>query len=348
MNLQEKTIKDLLKCNNKGVPFHRESLTLEFKEQFHLASLAEYFKDFAAFANNKGGFLVFGVKDLPNRSLIGLSDESLKRFENIDEARITKFLNDAFSPSIVWERTIFEARGKKFGVFHIEQSRQKPVIAKKNTGGQELSRDKKIYEGEIYYRYGGRTQKIGYTELQNIINEKAEDINKQWQNLTARIGKVGPGNAAILDSERGLISKGQKTHLIIDQELAKKIKFIREGEFDEKAGATTLKLVGDVKAAGSVEVTKILEKQLIDKYPYSYSKLEKKIKGLRTNVKAYQIQKIIKENDIKGDKRYSDYNFRTKEHKDLYEKTGKLPNSANSIYNEDAVKFILRIIDTSK
>ena len=31
---------------------HRDSQTLEFKEAFNFAGLAEYFHDFAAFANN--------------------------------------------------------------------------------------------------------------------------------------------------------------------------------------------------------------------------------------------------------------------------------------------------------
>jgi predicted HTH transcriptional regulator len=39
---------------------HREGQELEFKEQFSFAGLAEYFKDFAAFANNRGGYLIFG------------------------------------------------------------------------------------------------------------------------------------------------------------------------------------------------------------------------------------------------------------------------------------------------
>ena len=32
---------------------HRENQELEFKEQFNLAGLADYFRDFVAFSNNK-------------------------------------------------------------------------------------------------------------------------------------------------------------------------------------------------------------------------------------------------------------------------------------------------------
>lgn len=41
--------------------YHRENSTLEFKEQFNFAGLADYLKDFAAFANNNGGYLIFGT-----------------------------------------------------------------------------------------------------------------------------------------------------------------------------------------------------------------------------------------------------------------------------------------------
>ena len=53
ININE--IKQLLKVKSDGCLYHRESQTLEFKEAFNFAGLAEYFRDFAAFANSKGG-----------------------------------------------------------------------------------------------------------------------------------------------------------------------------------------------------------------------------------------------------------------------------------------------------
>ena len=45
-------VKELLSTRQDGIVRHRESQTLEFKENFNYAGLAEYFRDFAAFANN--------------------------------------------------------------------------------------------------------------------------------------------------------------------------------------------------------------------------------------------------------------------------------------------------------
>ena len=73
-------VKELLSTRQDGIVRHRESQTLEFKENFNYAGLAEYFRDFAAFANNKGGWLIFGVKDRPRRELLGLSGKSQEQF----------------------------------------------------------------------------------------------------------------------------------------------------------------------------------------------------------------------------------------------------------------------------
>ena len=72
---------------------NRESVTIEFKESYSHSSIAQYFKAIAAFANNAGGHLIFGVGDKPRR-LKGLSEKSLEQFENIKVEEFTKALMD--------------------------------------------------------------------------------------------------------------------------------------------------------------------------------------------------------------------------------------------------------------
>ena len=48
---------------------------------------------------------------------------------------------------------IFEMDGRVFGVFRVRAAGQKPVVAKKDAGKGQA-----IKNGEIQYRYGGRTQ----------------------------------------------------------------------------------------------------------------------------------------------------------------------------------------------
>ena len=190
--IDENLTQELLRLKKSGHLYHREGQELEFKEQFNLAGLAEYFRDFAAFSNNRGGYLIFGVKDSP-RILIGLTKKAKQQFEKIDPEKITGYLLEIFTSDIWWEQAIVEIAGMEFGVFRVYEAATKPVIAKKDEG-----RDQVIKNGDIYYRYGGRTQKIQHAELESIINKRIEQNNKHWLDLMAKIGRAGPQNAAVL------------------------------------------------------------------------------------------------------------------------------------------------------
>ncbi|MGB4204326.1 MAG: ATP-binding protein [Bacteroidales bacterium] len=340
--IDEEYIKELLRTKVDGGLHHREGQELEFKEQFNLAGLADYFRDFAAFANNKGGYLIFGVTDRP-RKLKGLSENSLQQFEKIDPEKITGYLLEIFSGHISWTQSTISFKNKTFGIFRIEPALVKPIISKKDEGKDQI-----IKNGEIYFRYGGRTQKIQFPELENIINKRIEHNNKQWLDLMSKIGKAGPSNAAILDTEKSLIEKDDSKILVVDEELAKKLKFIKQGEFVEKKGATTLKLVGDVVPIEQVEVVKKVKENLIKEYPLTSTELITEIKKRLPNCKQGKIYEAIKENKIKDDLDYSAYNFRSKKHEDEYIKTGKLPNGTPSIYKNKTVDLLYQILKNEK
>lgn len=74
-------VRVILETRADGKLIRREGQTLEFKESFNFNGMAEYLRDFAAFANNKGGFLVFGVKDRPRRP-VGLRPSAKDQFDN--------------------------------------------------------------------------------------------------------------------------------------------------------------------------------------------------------------------------------------------------------------------------
>lgn len=124
--------------------------------------MAQYFKAIASFANNIGGYLIFGVADKPRR-LKGLSEKSLEQFENLKVEEFTKALMDYFSPSIQWEHCTFEFKGLSFGVIYVQQLKKKPCICKKTYDNPDTKYSLK--EGDIYFRYGGRSEKIKYEEL---------------------------------------------------------------------------------------------------------------------------------------------------------------------------------------
>ncbi|MCK4538777.1 MAG: ATP-binding protein [Candidatus Krumholzibacteria bacterium] len=338
--IEQSWIQEILRTKTDGRLYHREGQELEFKEQFNLAGLAEYFRDFAAFANNRGGYLVFGVTDKPRRPA-GLSSRALEQFEKIDPEKISGFLLKLFSRSIDWEQSSHEIGDTSFGVIRVYEAREKPVIAKMDEGKQQI-----IKNGEVYYRYAGRTQKIQSAELESIINRRVQQNNKQWLDLVQKIGVAGPNNAAILDTERSIIEKDEAKILVIDNELAKKMSFIKEGQFKEKYGTPTLKLVGDVVPVDRVEVVKRVRENLVKAYPYSAAELAQAVEVIVPSAKRNKIWETIRDNDLKNNVDYSAFNFRNKKQEDNYKETGILALNTPSIYNQKAVDYLVNVLRT--
>ena len=222
----------------------REDKNHEFKTSFSMANIAMYMKTIAAFANNEGGYIIFGVQDKPH-VMLGLNEKALEHFSTLPVEKLTQQLQEYFAPDIEWTNCIYEYRSLSFGIIYIYPAKVKPVICKKsNDGGNNPKYALK--ESDIYYRYGGRTERIKYPELQRIIDEKRAKEEHQWLRFLINASRIGVENACILDISKGEISGGGGK-IIIDEDLLKKISFIKEGEFVERGGTPTLRLVGDVQ-----------------------------------------------------------------------------------------------------
>lgn len=335
--IDESDVAEMLRTKGNYLS-HREGQELEFKEQFNLAGLADYFRDFAGFANNRGGYLIFGVKDSP-RVPQGLSKSALEQFNKIDPEKITGYLLEIYSTDIRWEQASVPLYDQHFGVFRIYEAHTKPVIAKKDEG-----KDQTIKNGEVYYRYGGRTQRIQFAELENIINRRVEQNNNQWLDLMQKIGRAGPSNAAILDTQRALIEKDDARVLVVDEKLANKLKFIREGEFVERDGAIALKLVGDVVPVDRVEVIQRVRENLTKEYPLSAMELVDEVKKRFSPARQHDVWQVITDNDLKNNSDYHAYNFRNKKQEDEHKETGRVPSVTPSIYNHKAADFIANVL----
>lgn len=211
----------------------RESGWIEFKQTFSWGSKADYAKTIAAFANSRGGYIVFGVKDRP-RELVGTD---LAKWEATDPATISEFLNQSLGVEIEWEGHVVEVRELKVIVLYIREARRKPVIAAQ-------SHKSSLVEGEIYYRYRGRSQRIRYSDLQNLLDEQRRDDQAAWLRVFRQIAKTGIENTALIDLATGH-GLGPGSKFYIDQASLSNLKFIREGHFTENGGTPVLRLVGD-------------------------------------------------------------------------------------------------------
>jgi len=210
----------------------RESKTLEFKETFNWGSKEKYAKTMAAFANNIGGALVFGVQDNP-RNFVGLKSEN---FEQFDEFKITEYLNSVFAPEIFFEKFVHTVNGKNAGILVVHQAINKPVVCIKTEGD--------LKESDIYYRYIARTERIKYPELRQLIEDIKEKERILYKRILERISEVGVENAAIFDTLKGNVT-GQTGSFVIDKALLPRLKFINQGTFKE-GGIPVLELKGEV------------------------------------------------------------------------------------------------------
>jgi hypothetical protein len=182
--------------------------------------------------------------------------------------------------------------------------------------------------------------------LESIINHRVEQNNQQWLDLMKKIGRAGPQNAAILDTEKSLIEKDESQILVLDEELAQKLKFIKEGQFVEKSGAASLRLVGDIVPIDKVEVVKKVKEDLLKAYPFTATQLAKEIKTVLPRAPQNMIWAAIAENDLKNNTDYAAFVFSNNSSKQQYEDTGN-SGYAPSIYNQRAIDFLINVLRQS-
>jgi len=214
-----------------------ESYDVEFKESFNWSNADKYCKTLAGMANNKGGYILFGVED-KTRKIVGIKQTKMDQF---DISKLNQFLSQNFSQALMVEKGQFTLSGKTIGSFYVYTSDHKPVICRGNKG--------LFSSGCIYFRYPGETKSIHEPELTQLLEEKRQRDEERTLKLMAQISSVGGERSAVLNLNSGEIA-GTSSSFLLDETLLDKIKFISEGSFDEKAGAPALKLIGDIQPIG--------------------------------------------------------------------------------------------------
>ncbi len=233
---------------------HGESDAHECKKAFGLKFAHLWLRAVAALANNRGGYVVFGVHDRDDKkeggidlsyTVVGLTGEAPF---SVNPVEITKKLKSTFDPTPRFQVAKIDIDGKSVGVLYVEQHPGRPVIATKADGDH-------IKEGDIFFRYPGQSSRIKYSDLRSLLDERDLQARKSVLPMVERLLQLGPSRAMIADLDAGTLGDGQ-TAIHIDEDLVKKIQFIREGEFEEKSGAPTLRLVGDVTVVEGREFVK--------------------------------------------------------------------------------------------
>ncbi len=235
--LNDLVLKDIFAEIARGSSF--ENKDIEFKESFGWASMAIYLKAMSGFANARGGFLIFGVRD-EDGCPVGLEEEALNRFKTIDGKEWSTNLSHHFHGEIEWDRKVFPYQNKSFAVIYTAPAKKRPVICK-NDVKQDLKK------GAIYYRYAAQTSQIEPADLDTILEEE----RRKYMNLVLERVRVmmdaGPENTAVVNLLSGdfALDSPNPVHVMIDTKTLKEIQFIREGHFTEKEGAPALILKGE-------------------------------------------------------------------------------------------------------
>jgi len=218
-----------------------ETDEVECKQSFCLfpdQHSGDLIKAIAGLANNKGGYIFFGIVD---RIFIvdGLSDS---KFIDTDPSLINRSLAAALDPVPKVTKASIKFGDKTIGVLHVDKHGHAPVVALKNIAGN-------VKEGTIYYRYVGETRPIKPGELRQIIAHREQRAVAEF---TRRMARVARGMEATIDLQSGEV-RGKSGRFVIDKDLLSKIQFIREGDFSELKGAPALRLIGEVEPASSAE-----------------------------------------------------------------------------------------------
>ena len=128
--------------------------------------LHAYAKTFASLANNRGGYLFFGIGD--DRFVCGIQDAD---FLSFDWDRLSAIVREKFQPDVRWLRTLTNWKGKRLGVIYVREAEWKPVIA--------AAHGKKINKGDIYFRYRGSNDRIAVGDLLQLLTDRDEKIRQR-------------------------------------------------------------------------------------------------------------------------------------------------------------------------
>jgi hypothetical protein len=282
-------------------------------------------KTIAAFANNKGGYFVFGVEN-GSFNVVGLPDD---KFEKYDLNKLNQNIRDQLGIGLEIQTTTHQIDGKKVGIVYVGPAHTKPVIFIHNAGD--------VAQGHIYYRYPGEDRLISPADLQRLIEQRIQQLSQTiLSKHLANIMRFGIENAAVMNLATGEID-GKAGSFLIDEALLPQISFVKDGEFVERSGAPTLKLIGEV---APTKATVVAIKEALEGYPLSYSELIRGVKKV-TGAKQGAIDAIIKAKKMKANKTFAHYAFRNNADRLRYEATGVVKKGAASNYNEAAVQFLI-------
>lgn len=171
----------------KNFKIKSETTDLDYKEVFTVKDLKdkiEFVKDILAFANSKGGYIIYGVNN--NAEWIGLDEKS---DEKIDEADLANIFDNFIDGEINILTNTVEIEGNFFFVIYIDSTNPKEILSFKKDGqylkkswGNKPDKNITVFrKGDVYCRRGSRSIKADSL----FYRQKSNDF-KIIENITTQ------------------------------------------------------------------------------------------------------------------------------------------------------------------
>ena len=146
--------KDLLELIEKG-----ENLTCEFKRKF--SAHEKIAKEMIAFANTKGGVILFGVDD--DKEIIGVESEKT------EATLIEETANEYCEPPLEYQIEFIDVKGKEIVVVNIPESNNKPHRI------QDYENDFDITKATVLIRVNDKSMQAS-KEMIRIMRAESADL----------------------------------------------------------------------------------------------------------------------------------------------------------------------------
>ena len=172
------------------INYKEEDQNIDYKLNFDYSSERDWLeitKDFLAFSNSSGGYLIFGIKD-KSHEIIGLDDDTCKVLT--DTNLIRQKLNRYIDPSIDSIRSKqYIVEEKKLVVIFIPESKTIIHVISKDGTFKYPSGERKtlLFKGSVYVRKSAGNKIAGSREFDELFNKHLEVFK---QSLLSKITKV--------------------------------------------------------------------------------------------------------------------------------------------------------------
>ncbi|SOC89930.1 Putative DNA-binding domain-containing protein [Ensifer adhaerens] len=217
----------------------RERRDLEFKQDCEENTLRSCLKTIAAFANNGGGRIVFGISDSP-RHVVGVDPG---RFP--DEAIFDDFIRKYLSPVpdvIIEEHTLY---GTDLVSVRVAAMTKPPVIAVRECQTSGKKNKTVLQPGVIYNRRAGKSECASSDEFRMMMERRDQAVQQAVLSIFDRARAIGFDRVSVADFSN-FTSPGDNVTLYLPDDAARHLNVIDRARLVEDHGAPAYEIKGRI------------------------------------------------------------------------------------------------------